>query len=189
MPRRVYTYGAGMHWASMNGLASFGALFIALSVLTTIVNFATSRRSGVLVGANPWNADSLEWAVASPPPAYNFLHIPVVSGPNAVWDATPDQPYVTGMRFDKRELLVTRTLDAEPDHREEIPGHSWAPLLLALTTSFGLIGSIFYAWYFTLGAVITVVPLVYWFWPKKEVIAEHVTRERGELPAEDVLQP
>src|SRR5947209_2852988 len=75
MPRRVYTYGAGMHWASMNGLASFGALFIALSVLTTIINFAMSRRGGVLVGANPWNADSLEWAVASPPPAYNFLHI------------------------------------------------------------------------------------------------------------------
>src|SRR5437764_9288637 len=141
MPRRVYTYGAGMHWASMSGLASLGALFIVLSVLTTIINFAVSRRGGVAAGMNPWNADSLEWSIASPPPVYNFLHIPVVSGPNAVWDAAPDQPYVTGMRFDKRELLVPRTLDAEPDHREEIPGHSRAPFFLAVTTSFGLIGS------------------------------------------------
>src|ERR1041385_5874361 len=150
MPRRVYTYQPGMHWVSLNRMASIGAVFIVLSVLTTIINFAVSRRQGVAAGANPWNADTLEWSVASPPPAYNFLHIPVVSGLNAVWDMAPDQPYVTGMRFDKRELLVTRVLDAEPDHREEIPAHSWAPFFLAVTSSFGLIGSIFYAWYFTL---------------------------------------
>src|SRR5205823_3337785 len=111
MPRRVYTYQPGLHWESLNKLATAGAGLIALSVLTMLINFAISRRSGALAGANPWYADTLEWSVASPPPAYNFLHIPVVSGPNAVWNAAPDQPYVTGLSFEKRQILVTKVLD------------------------------------------------------------------------------
>src|SRR6059058_5881764 len=100
MPRRVYTYQPGLHWESLNRLATYGAGLIALSVIAMLINFAISRRSGALAGPNPWNADTLEWSIASPPPSYNYLHIPVVSGPNAIWDAAPNQPYVTGMRFD-----------------------------------------------------------------------------------------
>jgi cytochrome c oxidase subunit I+III len=169
MPRRVYTYQAGLGWEGLNKLESVGAALIALSVVTMLINFAISRRSGAMAGANPWNADTLEWSVASPPPVYNFLHLPVVSGLSAVWDAAPDQPYVVGMRFDKREIVVTKTLDAEPDHREELPGHSIWPFVLALTSTIGLIGSIFQAWWFTVGAILSAVPLIGWFWPKKEV--------------------
>src|SRR6266498_2232070 len=115
MPRRVYTYSAQTGWGPMNALASMGAVLIALSVLTMLINFAVHRRRGALAGPNPWSGDTLEWSVASPPPAYNFVHFPTVAGLNAVWDAAPDQPYVTGMRFDKREILVTKALDAEPD--------------------------------------------------------------------------
>ncbi len=185
MPRRVYTYQPGMGWESMSRLASMGAALIALSVLTMLINFALSRRSGAIAGANPWNADTLEWSVSSPPPVYNFLHIPVVSGLNAIWDAAPDQPYVTGMAFDKREILVTKTLDAEPDHREELPAHSIWPFVLALTTTLALAGSIFYAWWFTVGAILTGLAGIGWFWPTKEEVREELIRERRLEPAHE----
>jgi cytochrome c oxidase subunit I+III len=170
MPRRVYTYPPGMGWTSMNALASAGAVFMVLAIVTMLTNLYISARSGEPAGDNPWNADTLEWSVSSPPPHYNFLHIPVVSGLNAVWDAAPDQPYVVGVRSDIREVLVTKTLDAEPSHREELPAHSWAPLLLALTTTVGLWGAIFYAWLFTSGALLCAMVLIYWFWPTPEEI-------------------
>ena len=132
-----------------------------------MINFAVSRRSGALAGANPWNADSLEWSVASPPPPYNFVHIPVVSGLNAIWEGESDQPYVTGLALDKREVLVTKTLDADPDHVEELPEPSWAPLALTITTTIGLAGSIFQGWWFSIGAVLSGIVLIFWFWPKK----------------------
>jgi cytochrome c oxidase subunit 1 len=114
----------------------------------------------------------------------------VVSGPNAVWDAAPDQPYVVGMKTHKRELLVTKVLDAEPSHREEIPGHTITPLLLALTTTLALWGAIFFAWWFTTGAILSAIVLLLWFWPKREDVEEHLEEEReftmkrgGEVPA------
>jgi cytochrome c oxidase subunit 1 len=177
MPRRVYTYQPGLHWTSMNQLASGGAVLIALGVLVMLINFAISRRSGEPAGANPWNADTLEWSVASPPPSYNFLHLPVVSGPNAIWDAAPNQPYVTGMRFDSREILITKVLDAEPDHKEELPEPSIWPFVLAATTTFGLAGSIFHAWYFTIGAILTGLAGVGWFWPRKHEIQHEMMVE------------
>jgi len=169
----------------MNALASMGAVLIALSVLTMLINFAVHRRRGALAGPNPWNADTLEWSVASPPPAYNFVHFPTVAGLNAVWDAAPDQPYVTGMRFDKREILVTKALDAEPDHKHEIPGRSLAPFLLAITATIGLAGSIFFGWWFTIGMVLSGVVLIYWYWPNSEEVREHLARDRGIVVAEE----
>jgi cytochrome c oxidase subunit I+III len=186
MPRRIYTYQAQLGWGGLNALASAGAALIALSVAIMFLNFFASARRGVVAGANPWNADTLEWSTTSPPPPHNYLHVPVVSGPNAVWDAAPDQPFVVGMRVDKRELLVTKTLDAEPSHREEIPGHSFAPFALAITSTFGLWGAIFYAWLFTAGAIATALVLVVWFWPTREEVRdklEHEALEPGGLEA------
>jgi cytochrome c oxidase subunit 1 len=180
MPRRVYTYLPGRGWGPLNLLQTIGAGVIALSVLTMLINFLVSRRAGALAGPNPWNADTLDWSVSSPPPPYNFVHIPVVSGPNAVWDAAPDQPYVTGLRFDKREVLVTNTVDAEPDHVEELPGHSLAPFALAVATAIGFSGAIFYAWWFTVGAILAAIVLTYWFWPSERQVREELLQERAE---------
>ena len=42
---------------------------------------------------------------------------------------------VTGLRADRREVLVTRMLDAEPDYRSVLPTPSYAPLLLAVSAT------------------------------------------------------
>jgi cytochrome c oxidase subunit I+III len=168
MPRRVYTYGPDMHWNRLNMIASVGALFMAAGVLVFIANVLRSRRTGVLAGSNPWGAGSLEWAVPSPPPAYNFLHIPTVNGREALWEALPNQPIVTGLRDDVREILVTHTLDAEPQHKEIDPGPSLWPFLTALAVSAAFIGSIFTPWAIPIGAIPVTITLIGWLWPRPE---------------------
>ncbi len=107
------------------------------------------------------------------------MHIPVVSGPNALWDAAPDQPYVTGLSLEHREILVTKVLDAEPDHREEQPEHSIWPFILAVFSCIGLWGSIFYAWWFSVGFALAGLAMIGWFWPKDREVQRHLARERA----------
>ncbi len=177
MPRRIYTYSAEMGWGPLNQLATAGAGVLTLGLLAAFVNLLTSLRTGAEAGANPWGADTLEWSASSPPPPYNYEHVPTVAGPNALWDAAPDQPVVTGMREDIREVLVTKTLDADPDHREKLPGNSIWPFLLGLTSCLGLSGAIFFAWWFTIGSILSGIALIGWFWPNREQMVKELTTE------------
>lgn len=53
-----------------------------------------------MAGPNPWGAGTLEWATSSPPPSYNFAHIPVVKGLEPLWDTGGPLPVVHGLRID-----------------------------------------------------------------------------------------
>ena len=86
MPRRVYTYSADQNWAGLNLFVSIGAFVIAVSILLMIVNLLRSARKGEEAGANPWGASTLEWAIPSPPPHYNFAVIPTVRSQHPLWD-------------------------------------------------------------------------------------------------------
>jgi cytochrome c oxidase subunit I+III len=167
MPRRVYTYPSSMGWGDLNLLASVGAGLLGLGVLVFAVNFLWSRTHGELAGDNPWDAPGLEWATSSPPPPYNFLHLPTVRGRSPLWDPEPNQPVVVGLRTDLREVLVTRTLDAEPDSKEVQPGASLWPLALAVASGVGFVGAIFTPWGLPAGIVVATVALVGWFWPRR----------------------
>jgi len=88
MPRRIYTYPAGMGWDWLNMAESIGAAVTVVGVILFVVNVLWSRRHGVIAPANPWGASSLEWSVSSPPPEYNFVVIPTVSGRDPLWEAS-----------------------------------------------------------------------------------------------------
>ncbi|PYV78441.1 MAG: cytochrome ubiquinol oxidase subunit I [Acidobacteria bacterium] len=166
MPRRVYTYTPDMHWRGLNLLASSGVLFMTAGMIVFIVNFFQSRAGGRLTGPDPWAAGSLEWAIPSPPPVYNFLELPTVNGREALWDAVPNQPIVTGVRDDVPEVLVTNSLDSEPQHKDEVPGPSIWPFLTAIAVSIAFIWSIFSPWGVAYGAIPVVVTLIGWLWPR-----------------------
>jgi hypothetical protein len=72
------------------------------------------------------------------------------------------------MPTEKRLLLVTHPLDAEPSHREEVPGPSVNPFLISLTMGGGLIGSIFWLWWAVIGAFVSIPMAFLWYWTEEE---------------------
>ncbi len=78
MPRRVFDYSE--QWASWNLVISIASFMLGISSLIFLYNMVSSWRSGPRATANPWKALTLEWQVSSPPPIFNFDHIPTVVG-------------------------------------------------------------------------------------------------------------
>jgi cytochrome c oxidase subunit 1/cytochrome c oxidase subunit I+III len=166
MPRRVFTYSAERGFGDLNLLATFGALVLAASVLLLLVTLWRGLRHGELAGNNPWRADTLEWSTNSPPPPYNFSALPIVGSRHPEWTRRTDQPSVRGLRSDRPEVLVTRILDAEPDHRTELPGPSVWPFWVAVGTGVLFIVSIFTPWGAVVGGALTLAALAGWYWPR-----------------------
>jgi cytochrome c oxidase subunit I+III len=166
MPRRVYTYSQGFGWEGLNLLATAGAVMLAISVLLFIVNVLKALRRAPSVEANPWDAPSLEWATTSPPPSYNFTHIPVVEGREPLWEHRADLPVMHGLRLDERELLLTTVVHARPDLREPSPKPTIWPFIAAIAVAIMFIGSIFTPWAVVWGAIPVAIALIVWFWPK-----------------------
>jgi len=178
MPRRIYTYLSQTGWGPLNALVSAGAVIIVVSVTLFIVNAAMSWRSGLLAGANPWDSYGLEWATPSPAPSYNFLNTPVVLGRHPLWDTGSPLPVVTGLRTDRREVLVTTTFDAQPDHRHKHPTASIWPLIMALVMAELWIGSIFTPWAVLGGVGLTLLCMLGWGWQSTaETDVERVATE------------
>jgi len=179
MPRRIYTYPKALDWGALNLTATVGALTIGVSVLLFIVNVLRSRRHGRLAGDDPWQAGTLEWSVASPPPAGNFEQVPVVHGRYPLWlpPGTPDR--VTGLTSEHREVLITSVVDAAPDHRLWLPSSSPWPFLCAVAVTILFIGSIFTPWAMVWAAVPVAATATVWFWPKRHMTA---VRSASEVP-------
>jgi cytochrome c oxidase subunit I len=169
MPRRVYTYLTETGWGDLNLLSTIGAGVLGLGVLTFVLNALRSLKAGPLAGDDPWESESLEWATSSPPPPYNFHHLPTVSDRYPLWTRSGNEPVVTGLRSDRREILVTNVLDAELDHRDVLPGPSFSPFFLALGVAVTFCTSIFTPWGVVIGAVPCFLALLAWFWPRGDM--------------------
>jgi cytochrome c oxidase subunit I+III len=182
MPRRIYTYPAEMGWGTLNLVATLGAVLLVIGGAMFVFNAVRSYAWGAVAPDNPWDADTLEWATTSPPPAYNFLHVPVVEGRSALWDRSADRPAVTGIRSDIREVLVTSVMDAAPSNKALYPHPSIWPFLAAVVVSGFFVASIFTAWAAPIFALPIAVTLIGWFWPSPEETEEHA-RQEDALPA------
>jgi cytochrome c oxidase subunit I+III len=139
MPRRVYTYSAGLGWDWLNLLSSLGSFVMAIGIAVIILDFLLHFRFGSPAPANPWNADTLEWATATPPEAYNFVSLPSVTSRHPLWDQpglaeqiAAGQHHLARVVGDHRELLGVSVTRGEVRELFRVPGNSWIPLQLAL---------------------------------------------------------
>ena len=74
-------------------------------------------------------------------------------------------------------VLTTRTLDAEPDAKDEFPAPSIWPFLAAVATTIAFVGSIFTPWGITYGMIPVAITMIGWFWPDKQAAARRRARE------------
>lgn len=166
MPRRIYTYQPNLPWHGLNLFISLSAIILIAGFLLFFVNVIRSARFGEIASDNPWDAPTLEWATASPPPSYNFAMVPVVNSLHPLWENRDMLPVADGLRTDRRELVVTSLAGAEPQAREASPQHSLWPLWAAIATTIMLIWSIFSPWAVVWGSIPIAITLIGWFWPK-----------------------
>jgi cytochrome c oxidase subunit I+III len=180
MPRRLYTYPAGMGWDHLNLVSTVGAMTLAAGILLTLVNAVRSAYAGQAAPANPWGSGTLEWAAASPPRPSNFPAIPVVHGRDPLWQGVPAgvPNHVRGLAADLREVLTTTVADARPDARAMFPDPTPWPFLAAVATTVLFIGSIFTPWAVVWGSVPVVISMIVWFWPRQREAAEELALEK-----------
>jgi cytochrome c oxidase subunit 1 len=153
MPRRIYTYDTALGLDKMNLVSSIGAFILGASFLIFIYNAFWTRKRGQVAGKNPWNAATLEWAMSSPPPVYNFSVLPEVSSRLPLWTENgvseiPDEP-------------------PEPVH---VPGGTIWPILTAsgiLTMATGAISHTL--WLVIAGALLTAFSIYRWAFEPFEV--------------------
>jgi cytochrome c oxidase subunit I+III len=186
MPRRVYTYPEGMGWDAWNLVISAGSYLFAVGFLLLLVNIAVSLRRGKPAGANPWDADSLEWSTPSPPPPYNFVTIPIVGSRHPLWE---ERLRETGQRSilgrgitldNGKEALATSPLDAEPNRIVTMPEDSIAPFLLTLAVTALFVALMAHSWIAVAAAVVLTLALTaWWLWPRGMKVALQTSDEAG----------
>ncbi len=183
MPRRVYTYPAGLGWEVYNLLSTVGGLVIAGGIAGFVGTVVRSYRWGEPAGANPWGADTLEWALPSPTLQHQWSSLPIVHSRHPVWDQ--DDLHRGGERLERfvhalsqwplrwRAAVTVTTADARPQEVFRVAGPSIWPLVTAL----GVV-AIFAAeliklrWGAVLGALVVVAGAIGWNWPQATPMTE-----------------
>jgi cytochrome o ubiquinol oxidase subunit 1 len=85
--RRMQHY-SDMQWQPLMLVALSGAVLILLGIALTGVQLAVSIRGRARNRdrtGDPWNGRTLEWSIPSPPPVWNFTHLPQVNRTDAYW--------------------------------------------------------------------------------------------------------
>ncbi|WP_442858773.1 cytochrome c oxidase subunit I [Bacillus sp. KH172YL63] len=86
MPRRVWTFLPGQGFETANLVSSIGAGFMGVAVIVLVTNVIVTQVKGVKVANDPWgDGRTIEWAIPSPPPFYNFTQTPLIRGLDAYW--------------------------------------------------------------------------------------------------------
>jgi cytochrome c oxidase subunit 1 len=145
MPRRVYTYAEHMGFDTMNLVSTIGAFLIAVSLLFFMWNFLVSRRSGQVAGNDPWGGSSLEWAIPSPPPPYNFGSVPVVHTRDPLWHK------------ESREAALAANQVRGPIH---MPPNSFWPAVSALGMTMLMAGMVF-GWFIGIPGLVLMLAGIY----------------------------
>ena len=151
MTRRMQHYD-NPAWRPWLLVAAFGAAIILAGIVLQIAQIVVSiRRREQLRDetGDPWNGRSLEWATASPPPAFNFAMLPEVHGEEAYWGV-------------KQRALEQAHLPDEPDYADiEMPRNSPTGFICAFFSSFMGFALIWHIWWLVivslLGAFATFV--------------------------------
>ena len=170
MPRRIDTYSAEMGWTWLNLLSSVGGFVQAFGFALFLIDVVLQIRLGRRHDRDPWGADTLEWAMATPPPAYNFASLPTVASREPLADA-PDlalrlargEGMLATARHGWRETLAVDMTSGAAEHVVVLPGNGWWPIATAAALG-GFFLSMLAGLYWIAPLFLPVVAWLAWRW-------------------------
>ncbi|RYG74049.1 cytochrome c oxidase subunit I [Lentibacillus lipolyticus] len=152
MPRRYWVFLEDQGLDLGNLISTIGAFFMAFGVIVFLYNAIYTAVKGEQAPNDPWDGRTLEWAIASPPPHYNFKQTPLTRGLDPLW-------------IEKREGKGEIT-PAEPLGDIHMPNSSFLPFMMSLglfIAGFGFIYQVNHNWAYVLlfgGMAITLVSMM-----------------------------
>jgi cytochrome o ubiquinol oxidase subunit 1 len=178
MTRRMQHY-ADRSWQPYLIVAEVGALVILCGILATVAQLVVSIRTREQrrdLSGDPWNARTLEWATASPPPAYNFAVLPQVGSLDAFWAMKQRGPMAPVEHYPSIEMPRRSP-------------NGFVTAFFAVVTGFAMIWHIW--WMAILGLACAVVTLLVFGWterledevPGEQLDADARARARALEPA------
>jgi cytochrome o ubiquinol oxidase subunit I len=178
MTRRMQHYDVP-EWHPWLIVAACGAGLITCGIALQIVQLVVSIRQRAQLRdttGDPWDGRSLEWATASPPPAFNFAVLPDVSGEDAYW----------GMK--SRAAEQAQSKEEVKYQAINIPRNSPTGFVCAFFATFMGFALIWHIWWmFALGAVGAYATFVVFAWRDQDediIPADEVARiDRGNQAA------
>jgi cytochrome o ubiquinol oxidase subunit I len=179
MTRRLQHYDV-LAWRPWLLVAEAGAVIILAGVVCQIIQLVVSiRHRGQLRDAtgDPWNGRTLEWATASPPPAWNFAVLPRVGDIDAFW----------------AKKQRDRTQQAQPPQERkfepiELPKNSAIGFIIAFFAVVGGFALIWHIWWMAsvgaIGIFLTVLAFAFRNEEEIRISAEQIARFEQAHPVE-----
>jgi cytochrome o ubiquinol oxidase subunit I len=170
MTRRMQHYDV-VSWQPWLVAAAVGAFVILVGIVSQVIQLVVSirDREKLKVTADPWNGRTLEWATASPPPAWNFAVLPQVADLNPLWNKKQRDRTQRGQPLKERKF-----------HPIEMPKNSavgFITAFFAVVAGFALIWHIW--WMAGVGAIgIFLTVLAFAFRDEEEI----------EIPADQIAR-
>ena len=134
MPRRIFTYADDQGWNLMNMISSIGAMMMGIGVLILVFNVIISIKSKPLNQRDYWgDGRSLEWALETPLPFYNFKQTPLVRAYDPYW-------------VEKHEGNEEGMVYAEELGDIHMPNNSILPFIMSIGTFVAAFGALYSPW-------------------------------------------
>ncbi len=168
--RRIPTYAPEDGWTAINLISSVGSFVLAIGIgmilIDVILHVLTASRGR----RNPWGAGTLEWAMPTPPLAYNFASLPhitsrdpLVDQPDLAVQLARGEGYLGTPRNTWRETLTVDIASGKPDMHVIYPSNTRLPILMSAVTGVFFV-SLLLKFYWTVPVAVIGVTILVWRW-------------------------
>ncbi|MGK9054259.1 cytochrome c oxidase subunit I [Neorhizobium petrolearium] len=200
MRRRIHSYSGQSDWEVINLISSIGGFLTAIGFVLVLIDVIVNSAVAVRGSRDPWRAGTLEWAMPTPPAAYNFASLPIVRSRDPLYDE-PDlanriakgDGLLGEATRQRRETLTVHVASGEPDHLVVFPTNTALPITMAFVTGGFFLGMLLKIYLLVpLAALGVAVCVVRWVWilgTRTDEGPQPVGKGISLLPAPEVAHP